>query len=227
MLDQSDRGAALERIPALTGLRLFAASAIVLWHSQTGYFFAPGAFSPFYLAGAVPLFFVLSGFVLTLGRSKYQGWRPFIVARIARIWPAHAAAIVFLFAIFWPFSRALVSDAASLLTLGANLFLLHAWVPDRAVYWSLNAPSWSVSCELFFYAMFPLCLAALGRAPVWCATAALVSALLLIATVEAAWPGIDGNWLVTNPITALPAFLVGIAAGLLHQGRPPRHAASA
>ena len=44
-------------IPALTGLRFFLSMAIVLWHSQTGYFFTYGAFQPFFLAGAVPVFF--------------------------------------------------------------------------------------------------------------------------------------------------------------------------
>jgi len=50
--------------PALTGLRFFAAAAIVAWHSQTGYFLPPNAFRPFLLDGGVQLFFVLSGFVL-------------------------------------------------------------------------------------------------------------------------------------------------------------------
>jgi peptidoglycan/LPS O-acetylase OafA/YrhL len=70
--------------PALTGLRFFAAMAIVLWHSQTG-FFKPGAFDPFCLTGAVPLFFGLSGFVLTINAGKYRSWADFFVARIARI----------------------------------------------------------------------------------------------------------------------------------------------
>src|ERR1700723_3432182 len=76
-----------KNIPALTGLRLFAAMAIVLTHSQTGYFFQMGAFAPFDLDGAVPVFFVLSGFILTLGANKYKSWSDFFVARFARIWP--------------------------------------------------------------------------------------------------------------------------------------------
>lgn len=38
-----------------------------------------------------------------------------------------------------------------------NLSFLHSWVPDSAVYFSLNSPSWSLSNEMFFYlAFFPL-----------------------------------------------------------------------
>lgn len=70
------------RVDALTGLRFFAAAAIVLTHSQTGYFFQPGTFAPFDLSGAVPLFFVLSGFVLTVNSAKYASHADFLVALI-------------------------------------------------------------------------------------------------------------------------------------------------
>jgi peptidoglycan/LPS O-acetylase OafA/YrhL len=38
----------------------------------------------------------------------------------------------------------------------ANLLLAQAWVPDPNVFLSVNGPSWSLSCELMFYLLFPL-----------------------------------------------------------------------
>jgi hypothetical protein len=60
----------MRNIPALTGLRFFAAALIVLWHSQTGYFLSDNYFQAFNPTAAVPLFFVLSGFVLTVNSAK-------------------------------------------------------------------------------------------------------------------------------------------------------------
>jgi len=208
-------------IPALTGLRFFAAMAIVLWHSQTGYFFKYGAFAPFYLAGAVPLFFVLSGFVLTIGADRYKSWSDFFVARIARVWPAHIAALVFLFCVFYPYSLDFLHHAQTLWRLALNGLLLQAWSPIRADYWSYNAPSWSVSCELFFYAAFPMAFLALQR-QTFTRTLAIVliifSAIVLTDTVR---PGIDPNWLGSVlPVSAFAAFAVGIGAGVWRKALP-------
>jgi peptidoglycan/LPS O-acetylase OafA/YrhL len=38
----------------------------------------------------------------------------------------------------------------------ANVSLLHAWLPKMSVYFGLNSVTWSLSCELFFYLVFPL-----------------------------------------------------------------------
>lgn len=40
----------------------------------------------------------------------------------------------------------------------ANLAVVHSWFPDPRVYFSANAPSWSLSCEAAFYASLPLLL---------------------------------------------------------------------
>ena len=212
----------MKKIDSLTGLRFFAAAAIVLQHSQT-VFFPLGTFEPFNLIGAVPLFFVLSGFVLALNVDRYRSWPAFIVARIARIWPAHVAAIVFLFAIMYPYSPSLVASADGIVKLVVNILMLQAWSPDPAVYFSYNAPSWSISCELFFYLSFPLCVLVFARR-------ALIRLLLLCMAMSAfvctvAWfdPGIDAGWLsYINPVVNLPIFAIGVAAGLAMKHLAPR-----
>jgi peptidoglycan/LPS O-acetylase OafA/YrhL len=206
-------------IPALTGLRFFAAMAIVLWHSQTGYFFKPGAFAPFYLAGAVPVFFVLSGFVLTISAGKYKSWSDFFVARIARIWPTHVAALAFLFLIFYPYSMDFFHHADTLRRLVLNVLLLQAWSPNPATYWSYNAPSWSVSCEMFFYAAFPLTVAFLSRRTT-IRLAALIAAIFCgIILANKVYPHMDLNWLgAVDPPSCFPAFGIGVAAGIWYKG---------
>jgi peptidoglycan/LPS O-acetylase OafA/YrhL len=210
-----------QNIPALTGLRFFAAMAIVLWHSQTGYFFNYGAFEPFYLAGAVPVFFVLSGFVLTLGTDRYRSWSDFFIARVARVWPAHIAALAFLFWAFYPYSLDFFHHVETVRRLILNALLLQAWSPDMATYWSYNAPSWSVSCELFFYAAFPLAFAVLSRKTLLRIIAIVAVIFGAIVAIDTAHPGIDINWLAgVNPVSCFAAFAIGIAAAVLFKQMP-------
>jgi peptidoglycan/LPS O-acetylase OafA/YrhL len=189
--------------------------AIVLWHSQTGYFFKWNAFAPFYLAGAVPLFFVLSGFVLTLGSGRHRSWADFFVARFARIWPAHVAALLFLMAIFSPGSFALLSQPDMTRRLIMNILLIQDWSPHEATFWSFNAPSWSLSCEAFFYAAFPAALMLLGH-QTWVRLAAIFAAIFgFVVMTQQLVPQINTGWLGSmNPIVGLSAFASGIAAGI-------------
>lgn len=201
--------------PALTGLRFFAAAAIVAWHSQTGYFLPPNAFHPFLLDGGVQLFFVLSGFVLTVNAPKYRRRADFLVARLARVWPGHMAAILFLFWIFWPYSISLLHGTVLQARLVACVLLVQAWSPVRATYWALNAPSWSISVELAFYVAFPFLLAWLIRRPVGGMVVLLGGALGFILVVATVWPGVDKLWLgYINPVVNAPDFALGIVAAL-------------
>ena len=102
----------------------------------------------------VSFFFMLSGFILshtyqakltqgTISRGKY------LTLRVARIAPLHWLCGLPL--TIW----ALVTVGASTLPMSlTNLALLQSWVPQVTWYFSLNEPSWSLSDELFFYAMF-------------------------------------------------------------------------
>jgi peptidoglycan/LPS O-acetylase OafA/YrhL len=136
------------KLDALTSLRFFAAMMIVFHHAENHLGFGP---PPVNLGQGVSFFFVLSGFILayvypsldTPGAVK-KFWR----ARVARIWPAHLAALA-LALILFDFS------AGSPLILLTNVLMLHAWVPMSAFYFNYNGPSWSISTELFFYLVFP------------------------------------------------------------------------
>jgi peptidoglycan/LPS O-acetylase OafA/YrhL len=99
------------------------------------------------------LFFMLSGFVLTWvarpGESRRQFWR----RRIVKVFPNHAVTwtagliLMLAFGVFTSWAEVLPS-----------LFLIQTWIPVAGVLEGTNGPSWSLSCELFMYAMFPFIL---------------------------------------------------------------------
>ncbi|PQP03267.1 hypothetical protein C5612_15695 [Pseudomonas frederiksbergensis] len=148
-----------ENLKALTSLRFFAAAAIVIHH--TSWYFGYGARlgKVFPLDLGVSFFFVLSGFVLYYAYPSLSSTRDkarFVVSRFARIWPAHVVTLL-LTLVFLPHTWVTGPDEPSkALPMVANLFLLQSWVPLPHYFFSLNGVSWSISTELFFYAMFPL-----------------------------------------------------------------------
>lgn len=107
----------------------------------------------------VSFFFILSGFVLALNyKAKLLNgdikFKEFLIARIARIYPLHLFTILIAIPIslhgitsepfFW-FGKLVI-----------NGFLLQSFIPIPDIYFSFNGASWSISDEMFFYAMFPL-----------------------------------------------------------------------
>jgi peptidoglycan/LPS O-acetylase OafA/YrhL len=136
-------------IKPLTSLRFFAAF-MVLAHHYWG--FAAGY-------GGVSFFYVLSGYVLTInyrGRvGTADGRLEFWWRRIARIYPLYL--LTFLISI-----PVLNSGAHAV---PFNVLALQSWIPKEPIYFSFNAPSWSISDEFFFYACFPLLLPLISVAP--------------------------------------------------------------
>src|ERR1700737_1580219 len=161
-------------IPPLTGIRFFAALSVALFHLSLpvatalrlsmGHFFDNGG-------APVELFFMLSGFILTYTHPEVADYtvstaKRFYFSRFSRIYPTYFVGWL----IFAPF---IYSNLVSLHGTGAgpyarlaiygvpSLFLVQAWVPTMANAW--NTPSWSLSAEAFFYALFPFLFVALKR----------------------------------------------------------------
>jgi peptidoglycan/LPS O-acetylase OafA/YrhL len=216
----------MKNIPALTGLRFLAAAAIVFHHSGGGYFFRQEDFNflGFHLDSAVQLFFVLSGFVLTVNADKYHSWAEFLVARFARIWPAHFVALFFCILLSYPAAPRLFEPLYPPGTFIANVLLLQAWIPNRSVYFSYNAVSWSVSCEVLFYVLFLPILRFMTRRPVIRMGVILLvvfATLLLLQAVTLRMGIDDSSWLYyINPLANLPMFVIGIATGLFFMHLP-------
>jgi len=155
----------------LTGIRFFAAFHVLLYHNS----YLSGATlenAPTFLTrmiswgdAAVAFFFVLSGFILTYAyttpdhalrttRSKF--W----FARFARLYPIYAAALLIdaprVVSYFLDQGRTLL-NFAKLATSGlAYLLMVQSWYPRVTATW--NSPAWSLSCEAFFYLVFPFAL---------------------------------------------------------------------
>jgi peptidoglycan/LPS O-acetylase OafA/YrhL len=228
-----------EPLPALTGLRFFAALHVVVFHFGGGWMEgAPGWVQAIYQCGyaSVGLFFVLSGFVLSYnylgpdGRMAVEP-RTFWIARVARIYPVYVLALVLLFPHVSAGSLAAnsVGMAAAKLAVGGGsaLLLVHTWLPPATLYW--NPPGWSVAVEAFFYALFPLAVAWVGRlrrerlgwtlAALW-ALGLLPSLLYLGLEPDGAPATIlsRGVWITVlkfNPVMRLPEFLMGVVLGRL------------
>ena len=195
-------------LPALTGLRFFAAIYVVFYH-----FVFPNLHtivSPLRSAlsagfSAVGFFFVLSGFVLTysyLGAGRRSiDRRSFWKARLSRIYPAYFFA--FLLAApfrnlgFLPCQR--FASCRGETTLGAGLYLtlLQSWTPWTAWYW--NIPAWSLSVEVFFYFCFPFAVIVLYRLrPRTC--------LKLAGTLWLAGLIVPAVYCALRPVSAQPPF---------------------
>jgi peptidoglycan/LPS O-acetylase OafA/YrhL len=146
-------------IPVLTSLRFPAAFAIVLYH------FLPYTACPRWVwagfSSGVSFFYVLSGFILYYTYENLRDVRYFWTARLARIWPMHLVTLIFT-PILIPW-RYLEGHASWPVSLPANIFLLHAWLPFYGSIFSFNGVSWSLSVEAFFYVCFPFLCARLNR----------------------------------------------------------------
>ena len=106
--------------------------------------------------------------------------------------------------------------------------LLQAWVPALPFLNGINGPSWSLSCEAFFYALMPAVHRSLTRRSSRSLALICLVALAIAALVAAFLRILVGGDLVAlclhmNPIYRLCEFIVGIAlALLLRRGRLPR-----
>jgi peptidoglycan/LPS O-acetylase OafA/YrhL len=219
-----------ERLDALTALRFIAATATVLHHSRGHFGVSPHFLAPFNLAQGVSFFFVLSGFILA---HVYPKLKPadtprFLLARLARVWPAHIATLLLLFVLLPDNLHHTMrpGDSPGPVALLLNLTLTHAWNPIRENYLSFNAVSWSISTELGLYILFLLLI------PRWSRTwwyklplsLAVVAGMILLARSELADIGnlTPMNILYVSPFARLFEFTLGMTAALAFGWLRPR-----
>jgi peptidoglycan/LPS O-acetylase OafA/YrhL len=207
-LTSVDQGAGLSHprpeILALTGLRGLAAVAVVL--NQIGApKSAPATLQHLIAAGGlgVPLFYLLSGFVLaynyptlSLGSGRRALGR-YTMARVARIAPLTLA-------------------------IGAAVLVLGAVNGSDWVHAVFGDPAWFIAVAIFLYAVFPVLVpvvAAASRRGVRGLLAVLAVAFCVQLVVLAVRLGIGADTLLyRNPLVWVPDLVIGMAVAFLVTG---------
>ena len=216
-------------LKALTGIRFFAAFYVVIFHTRiartlqehglhaAGNFFANG-----YLA--VPLFFLLSGFILAYtyaGQIEEPGdHRRFWEARFARIWPVYAVSLVM--ASVPDFT--LPPPAAAL----ATICMVQAWNPfDMGMAGTWNFVCWTLSVEAVFYLVFPWFQTWLEERSSRSQLVTIVGMLALCVAINSASRTLGyvavGVWKwIPLPLPHVPEFFTGVGLGNFYLGRLKR-----
>lgn len=230
-------------LPVLTSLRFWAATIVVLNHLDVAHLgYLPEIVKGWCQSGydAVTFFFVLSGFILTYvyasGREhealNVSAGR-FQIARLARIGPSYYLGLALLLPPFvYSFAVAgIVSAETFAVATIAVPTLVQAWLPPVSFSW--NGPAWSLSVEVFFYALFPVLFSRARALSRWELLA--VAAVAVLASAVARWympsmmsGGDTQNWynfFHYFPLFHLPSFIFGMALGRIYLfGRPPSEA---
>jgi peptidoglycan/LPS O-acetylase OafA/YrhL len=168
----------------------------------------------------VTYFFLLSGFMLTIGHSEKINsisLRRYFVGRIARIYP------VFLlgFVLALPYFIYKQPQASWIAPIIANLFLVQAWFPQYV--FSINPPGWSISALVFFYALFPFILhffmhttrtkAATCTGLIWIVS--VVANAIVLETFPGHQVSLATRFLFFGPLLHLNAFILGIFSAVV------------
>ncbi len=219
---RSSRQLTRHRLPlgALTGIRFFAAFYVVVFHTRTGrtlYDHGWRAAGNFFTNGylAVPLFFLLSGFILAYtyeGQIERRGdHRRFWEARFARIWPVYAVSL--LMASVPGFRLPPVGQAVAALCM---VQAWNPWRPELAGTWNLVC--WTLSVEALFYLCFPWVQTWLEERSERGQLAWIAAMLLVCVEVNSASRTLGfaaegwSRW-VPLPVLHLPEFFAGVGAG--------------
>ena len=216
------------RLPALTGLRIFAALAVYFSHVGPPHG-SPELLANFMNSGysGVTIFFVLSGFVLAFNyfeAMRHPGVRGvynFFVARFARVYPLYVVVLFYLFIHY----HALGVDISGW---WRSTLAIQAWDPNLFHAYAFDSPAWSIGVEFFLYACFPLLVPPLARlrtprailitaAGVALAMVILTAAFILSGNGDLPFtdPSSAHRWLYRMPLTRLGDFALGILAALL------------
>jgi len=221
------RRAASGKLFALQLLRAVAATAVVIAHVRYDFVHhlglpraLPGVLNAG--SGGVDLFFVISGFVMVyssetlFGRDRAAAI--FLTRRIARIVPLYwlMTAVMVAYCAVRGFTVSDTGPAHAMLS-----FLFVPYPRPSGEMSPVYGVGWTLNYEMFFYAIFALCLAA--RRELTVVRVAVVLAVLAIG--GGLWPGLPGALGVwTDPIVLEFVFGMMLALAYRRGARLPRWA---
>lgn len=213
-----------KEILPLTSVRFITALYVFLFHLQIYWHIGkPGSWAGFLAKGSCGMstFFILSGFVL--GYRFNQGItniKKYAFQRFSRIYPVYfVAALVtlpWLFISLAPYESHFLG-LRTIFVVFSNIFMLQAWMPQLFSFWN-DGGSWSLSVEMFFYALFPFLVnyfKSLSNKNLY--------QLLFFSYLFSALPGLSGLLFNQNdtitfysvPIYRVSEFTIGLICGLL------------
>lgn len=158
----------------------------------------------------VAFFFVLSGFVLAWSTGPGASTTAFYIRRFARVYPSHLVMALVALVVPVTISQVTPRDVA------LNLTLAQSWFGERLNPYTLNGVSWSLSCEVTFYAVLPLILPWARRRPprmLWMLAVTYWVAVNVI-TIEAAHRKHLLDAAYVFPPIRLAEFLLGVVAAV-------------
>jgi peptidoglycan/LPS O-acetylase OafA/YrhL len=209
------------RYRILDSYRFIAASLICLYHFNKADVLGLQGLSPAFLNVQlmVDFFFCLSGFVIArtyLGKIQDgESYRAFMWKRVARLYPLHLVTLgvgilggmVVGAGALQPGTNPDIFSARAIL---ANLTLTHSL--GVTSYGSFNIPSWSISAEMFVYALFPLMALAVTRLPALANLALIVGYVAVTIAVRESLGMRDWTlaWYDGGALRAVPSFFAGV-----------------
>ncbi|MFE5913361.1 acyltransferase family protein [Streptomyces wedmorensis] len=209
-------------LPSLTGMRWAAAFLVFAFHTYKFGYYGPEdeklvAWATRSGSVGVMFFFVLSGFVLTWSARPKDRFFSFFRRRLARIYPIHVVTAVVALALAFtvlPWLRD--GERAAPEAIAANLLLVSSW---KFEWWqAANPVSWSLVCEAFFYACFPLLYAVLRRVGPKVLTAVAVLCVLTVIYQPDVYKALHIDvFFYSFPLARLPEFILGVAVARLVQ----------
>jgi peptidoglycan/LPS O-acetylase OafA/YrhL len=178
----------------------------------------------------VTLFFVLSGFVLTVTYADIMAqpraasvWN-YAAARTARVLPLYWLILALVVVVWVSFGPGATTDG-----LWWHILAIQAWSGDLKLAYSWNSPGWSVGVELFLYATFPLLIVltrVLTTTKRVIALAIFVVAAMVTLVIFFHLTGADKlpftdpasahRWIYRSPLARLGDFILGMCGALIY-----------
>lgn len=166
---------------------------------------------------AVAIFFMLGGFLSTLGyREKIVlnsfNYKNYLISKAVKFYPMHWLLLLVAVPLMFYGSEHVLKD---LCIFGINASLLQSWIPVQSVYFSGNAVSWYLSDTLVFVAVFPFLLR-------WMLSGSKQSKILVASTIAAIYAltwillpyDYTHSFFYISPIFRVIDYMVGMVAAL-------------
>lgn len=202
------------KIASLQALRTVAFLGIFLYHCGITDLGAWG----------VSVFFILSGFVLSIrygrsniSRSWYAAWH-FMLKRIQKLYPLHLITMC-----LFLLTADRTTDVLKNLWVktALHIALVQSWIPKEEIYYSLNGVSWFLSTCVLMYFLFPWILRMLNMQEWVCLLGITLSIYLMqilvvcgISVLEL--PDAFIKWITyICPLFRLGDFIIGACFGLV------------